>query len=49
METWTLSASGAVKRMSKEVQAMLTDALDSYIKRDAALADEAMRGENRGW
>ena len=33
-------ASGAVKRMSKEVQAMLTDALDSYIKRDAALADE---------
>jgi phosphate transport system protein len=33
-------AAGAVKRMAKEVQNMLSDALDAYIKRDAALADE---------
>ncbi len=32
--------SGAVKRMAKEVRHMLADALDAYIKRDAALADE---------
>ncbi|WP_281841646.1 phosphate signaling complex protein PhoU [Sinisalibacter aestuarii] len=33
-------ASGAVKRMAKEVRHMLSDALDAYIRRDAALANE---------
>jgi phosphate transport system protein len=33
-------ASGAVKRMSKEVRHMLSDSLDAFIRRDAALADE---------
>lgn len=33
-------ASGAVKRMSKEVEHMLSDALDAYIRRDAVLADQ---------
>jgi phosphate transport system protein len=33
-------AAGAVKRMAKEVRHMLSDALDAYIRRDAALADE---------
>jgi len=33
-------ASGAVKRMAKEVRLMLSDALDAYIRRDAALANE---------
>lgn len=33
-------ASGAIKRMAKEVRHMLSDALDAYIRRDAALADE---------
>lgn len=33
-------ASGAIKRMSKEVQNMLADALDAYIRQDVALADD---------
>jgi phosphate transport system protein len=33
-------ASGAVKRMSKEVRHMLSDSLDAYIRRDAGLANE---------
>ncbi len=33
-------AAGAIKRMAKEVDHMLADALDAFIKRDAALADE---------
>ncbi|GGD35937.1 phosphate signaling complex protein PhoU [Sinisalibacter lacisalsi] len=33
-------ASGAVKRMAKEVQHMLSDSLDAYIRRDAPLAEE---------
>lgn len=33
-------ASGAIKRMSKEVQLMLSDALDAYIRRDEALAHD---------
>lgn len=33
-------ASGAIKRMAKEVRHMLSDSLDAYIRRDAALADE---------
>jgi phosphate transport system protein len=32
-------AAGAIKRMAKEVDHMLADALDAYIRRDAALAD----------
>jgi len=32
-------SSGAIKRMSKEVQLMLTDALDAYIRRDQDLAE----------
>ncbi|WP_371168652.1 phosphate signaling complex protein PhoU [Aliiroseovarius sp. 2305UL8-7] len=33
-------ASGAIKRMASEVQQMLTDALDAYIRRDAVLAED---------
>lgn len=33
-------ASGAVRRMAKEVELMLKDALDAYIQRDAALAED---------
>lgn len=33
-------AAGSIRRMAKEVQAMLADALDAYIRQDAALADE---------
>ncbi|MGH1369126.1 MAG: phosphate signaling complex protein PhoU [Maritimibacter sp.] len=33
-------AAGANKRMAKEVEKMLSDALDAYIRRDAVLADD---------
>jgi phosphate transport system protein len=33
-------ASSAIKRMSKEVEKMLSDALDAYVRRDAALAED---------
>lgn len=33
-------ASNAIRRMSKEVEAMLSDALDSYIRRDATVGED---------
>jgi phosphate transport system protein len=33
-------SAGAVKRMAKEVEHMLSNALDAYIRRDAVLADQ---------
>ena len=33
-------ASGSIKRMSREVEKMLTDALDAYIRHDVELADD---------
>ncbi|MEZ5722657.1 MAG: phosphate signaling complex protein PhoU [Paracoccaceae bacterium] len=33
-------ATGAVKRMAKEVRLMLSDVLDAYMRRDAALAEQ---------
>jgi len=33
-------ASGAIKRMAKEVELMLSDALDAYMRRDEALAHD---------
>ncbi|MCB1329017.1 MAG: phosphate signaling complex protein PhoU [Maritimibacter sp.] len=33
-------AAGAVKRMAKEVRLMLSDVLDAYMRRDAALAEQ---------
>ncbi len=33
-------AAGAIRRMAKEVEQMLKDALDAYMRRDAALAED---------
>ena len=40
------NASGALKRLAKEVEKMLKDALDSYVRRDVALANEVIE---RDW
>jgi len=39
-------ASGGLKRLAKEVEKMLKDALDSYVRRDVALANEVIE---RDW
>lgn len=40
------NASGALKRLAKEVEKMLKDALDSYVRRDVPLANEVIE---RDW
>ena len=40
------NASGALKRLAKEVEKMLKGALDSYVRRDVALANEVIE---RDW
>lgn len=40
------NASGALKRLAKEVEKMLKDALDSYVRRDVVLANEVIE---RDW
>lgn len=40
------NAPGALKRLAKEVEKMLKDALDSYVRRDVALANEVIE---RDW